>query len=262
MPGAAATVSFTAVPGIPLIEKGDDLADIIAHALRDAGMAPATGDVLVIAQKIVSKAEGRMVALDDVTPSARAIELAAMVRKDARLVELILSESTEVLRAKADVLIVVHRLGYVMANAGIDQSNVSQENSAAHGSDRALLLPIDPDTSCATLKNRLDREFSCDVGVIINDSFGRAWRKGVVGVALGCAGFGALRDMVGKPDLYGRAMRVTQIGVADEVAAGASLVMGQADEGRPVVLVRGLAHDSAATPAAALLRAKHEDLFR
>lgn len=253
----AKTVTYTALPDIPLIEPGDDLAAIIRDALAKAAIALRTDDVLVIAQKIVSKAEGRYVDLAEVTPSPRARELAATTRKDARLVEVILSESTDVLRQRGELLIVVHRLGFVMANAGVDQSNVEQNRR-----QRVLLLPKDPDASCAALKSTLERETGISIGVIMNDLFGRAWRTGVVGIAIGAAGVPSLRDMVGKPDLFGRAMQVTEIAVADELAAAASLMMGQADEGIPVVHVRGLSLNAPHANAAKLIRPKHMDLFR
>ena len=251
----AKTVTYTALPGIPLIEPGDDLCSIIADALAAADIVPRDGDTLVIAQKIVSKAEGRYVELARVTPSARALELAAATGKDARLIEVILSESTEIIRQHKDLLIVAHRLGYVMANAGVDQSNIT-------GGDRVLLLPENPDASCATLKAAFDRTFGADIAVVVNDSFGRAWRNGVVGVALGAAGLPALRNLVGQPDLFGRPMRVTEVGIADELAAAASLLMGQADEGTPVVHVRGLRWTERPANAAALIRPEHMDLFR
>jgi coenzyme F420-0:L-glutamate ligase/coenzyme F420-1:gamma-L-glutamate ligase len=253
----ARTVTYTALSGIPLIEPGDDLCAIIADALAAAEIVPQPADTLVIAQKIVSKAEGRYVNLGEVSPSTRALELAAATQKDARLIEVILAESTEVLRQHKDILIVAHRLGFVMANAGVDQSNVAPD-----GGDRVLLLPRDPDASCAALKAAFDRRFGIDVAVVINDSFGRAWRNGVVGVALGAAGLPALHNLIGAPDLFGRPMRVTEVAVADELAAAASLLMGQADEGTPVVHVRGLRWNAAPANAAALIRPKHMDLFR
>jgi len=251
-------VTLTAVPGIPLIEPGQDLGDILVDALTRCGIAPRDRDVLVVAQKIVSKAEGRYVNLRDVVPSARAIELAAIVRKDPRIIEVILSETQEVVRYREDVLIVAHRLGFVMANAGVDQSNIEHPE----GGEFALLLPANPDASCAALKARMDQAFGADVGIVINDSFGRPWRNGVVGVALGAAGLPSLVDLVGAPDLFGRAMRVTQVAFGDEIAAAASLLMGQTAEGLPLVHVRGLAWDAPARNAAALLRPKEQDMFR
>jgi coenzyme F420-0:L-glutamate ligase/coenzyme F420-1:gamma-L-glutamate ligase len=252
-------VTLTALPGIPLIKPGDDLGALLIAAIERASLMPRRRDVLVLAQKIVSKAEGRYVDLAEVTPSLRARTLAAEVRKDPRLVEVILSESTEIVRHRRDVLIVEHRLGFVMANAGVDQSNIEH----GPGRERVLLLPRDPDGTCAALKARLDARFDTSLGVIINDSFGRAWRNGVVGVALGAAGLPALADMVGKPDLFGRPLRVTQIAFADEIAAASSLVMGQAAEARPAIFVQGLSWDEmAANDAKALLRPKELDLFR
>jgi coenzyme F420-0:L-glutamate ligase / coenzyme F420-1:gamma-L-glutamate ligase len=255
----ASSITLVAIPGIPLIGPGDDLASIIGAAIRSAGLVLRDRDVLVLAQKIVSKAEGRFVELAEVTPSPRALELAARVGKDPRLVEIILSESTEVVRTRRDVLIVAHRLGFVMANAGIDQSNIEHGD----GAGRVLLLPADPDGACAALKQRLEAEFGVRLGVVINDSFGRAWRNGVVGVALGAAGLPALVDMIGEPDLFGRTLRVTQIAFADEIAAAASLVMGQGAERQPAVLVQGLDWgERRETGARALLRPKELDLFR
>lgn len=253
----ARSVTLTALPGLPLIEPGDDVAQLIATALRRAEITPADQDILVVAQKVVSKAEGRVVDLSEIVPSPPARALAAQVRKDPRLVEVVLSESTEVVRSREDVLIVVHRLGFIMANAGVDQSNVAED-----GDQRVLLLPQDPDASAAALKARLDREFGVDLGIVINDSFGRPWRNGVVGVALGAAGVPALWDLIGKPDLFGRKMRVTEVAIGDELAAAASLLMGQSDEGLPVVHVRGFAWNAAPLPASALIRPKEMDLFR
>ncbi|MDH2400238.1 coenzyme F420-0:L-glutamate ligase [Bradyrhizobium sp. SSUT18] len=251
------SITYTALPGIPLMGPGDDLVGVIAAGVMSAEIAVASGDIFVIAQKIVSKAENRYVYLDDVNPSDRAIELAKTVGKDPRHIEVVLSESTEVLRARQNVIIVVHHLGFVMANAGIDESNIEQDRG-----HRVLLLPEDPDESCQRLKAGLDRRFGVDAGVIINDSFGRPWRNGVVGVALGSAGLPALQSMIGEPDLFGRPMQVTEIAVADELAAAASLVMGQAAEGQPVIHVRGFSSRAPINSASALLRAKERDMFR
>jgi len=252
------TVTFTAVPGIPLIESGDDLGAILIDSVRRSGIAPRDRDVLIVAQKVVSKAEGRYVDLAAVVPSARARELGAAVGKDPRIVEVILSEAREVVRYRDGVLVVEHRLGFVMANAGVDQSNIRHPD----GGERVLLLPQDPDASCAALKARMDKAFGADVAVVINDSFGRPWRNGVVGVALGAAGLPALLDLIGAPDLFGRALRVTEVAVADEIAAAASLLMGQTDGALPLVHVRGLAWDAPARNAASLLRPRERDLFR
>ena len=253
-----ASLQLLALPDFPLVQPGDDLVALIAAAVERSGMAPADGDVFVVAQKIVSKAENRIVDLASVVPSARAIAVAAAVRKDPRLVEVILSESRRIVRQQPDVLIVEHRLGLVMANAGVDQSNVGP----ADGGERALLLPEDPDRSAEALRAGLQTRVGLRIGVIINDSFGRAWRRGTVGVALGAAGLPAVIDKRGEPDLFGRTLRATVIGYADEIAAAASLLMGQADEGRPVVIVRGLRWSAEALPGADLIRPEAEDMFR
>ncbi len=254
---AAPRVTLTALGGIPLVLAGDDLAALLIGALDCAGIVPVDGDILVVAQKIVSKAEARTVDLADVVPSPRAMELAAAVDKDPRLVEVILAQSSDVVRHRKDVLIVAHQLGFVMANAGVDQSNVGPE-----GSDTVLLLPADPDASARALKTRLDTAFGADLGIVINDSFGRPWRQGVVGVALGAAGVPSLRNLVGTPDLFGRRMRVTEVASADEIASAASLLMGQSDEGVPAVHVRGLTFREAPAPASALIRPRQLDMFR
>lgn len=251
-------VTLTALPDVPLIEPGDDLERVIVEGVARAEIAVTDGDVFVLAQKIVSKSENRYVDLAQIEPSARARDLAAVVGKDPQHIEVVLTESTEVVRAKRNVMIVAHRLGFVMANAGIDESNIAHPK----GSHRLLLLPEDPDRSCARLKQALDRAFGADVGVVMNDSFGRPWRNGVVGVAIGSAGVPSLRDMIGQPDLFGRPMQVTQIAVADELAAAASLLMGQAAEGRPVVHIRGFRSDAPRNDASALIRPKDQDMFR
>jgi len=253
-----AAVELLAVPGLPLIKPGDDLAAIISDGLVRGGLQPRANDVMVIAQKIVSKAEGRSVELATVKPSARAVALAKEIQKDPRLVELILSESVRVVRSRPNVLIVEHRLGFVMANAGIDQSNVGPTD----GVERALLLPVNPDGSAEALRARLSAQHGVALAVIITDSFGRAWRRGTAGVAIGAAGLPALLDLRGNPDLFGRTLQVSISGFADEIAAAASLVMGQGDEAQPVVLVRGLAWTAPANPAAELVRPASEDMFR
>lgn len=254
----ARQLTLTALSGMPEIERGAPLARLLTGALQRAAMVLEAGDVLVVAQKIVSKAEGRRVRLADAAPSARANELAAVVDKDPRLVELMLRESREVLRAKPGVLIVEHRLGFVMASAGIDQSNVPCRD----GEDAVLLLPEDPDQSAHRLRDEIQHLCGVQVGVVINDSFGRAWRNGVTGVAIGVAGVPALVDMRGKPDREGRALQVTQVAAADEIAAAASLLMGQADEGVPAVLVRGFPYARRESSVQELVRPRGEDLFR
>lgn len=247
-------LALTALEGIPEIVAGDELSLIVRAALARTGITLADGDVLVLAQKIVSKSEGRSVALTSVEPTARARELAAATGKDPRLVELVLRESAEVLRAKRDVIIVEHRRGWIMANAGIDMSNVDA------GGEQVLLLPDDPDASCRALRAALAD--LADTGVIINDSFGRPWRNGVTGTALGVAGLPGLVDLRGTCDRFGRAMRSTEVALADEVAAAASLLMGQAAEGLPVIHVRGVPYARRDGNGRELLRPKAMDLFR
>lgn len=250
-------LSLTALAGLPEIEAGDSLSALILAALDRGERVLCAGDVLVVAQKIVSKAEGRRVRLADVQPSAQALALAEQAQKDPRLMELVLSEAREVLRVKPGVVIVEHRLGFVMANAGIDQSNL-----APNEPESALLLPENPDASAEQLRADIAAARGVDVGVIINDSFGRAWRTGVTGVAIGVAGVPALVDMRGRTDRAGRVLKVTEIAAADELAAAASLVMGQAGEGLPVVLARGFPYALRAGSAAELVRPRAQDLFR
>ena len=241
---------------MPLVRPGDDLAELIREALGRAGLALAEGDVLVLAQKIVSKAEGRFVRLETVEPSAEARRLAGRTGKDPRLVEVILGESREVVRVRDNLIIARHRLGMVMANAGVDHSNVTGEE------DVVLMLPEDPDASCARLGAALGAG-GPHVGIIVNDSVGRAWRRGQVGTAIGCWGLPALQDLRGRPDLFGRALLVSEAALADQLASVASLLQGQADEGRPVVLVRGgFADRSGGGAAADLIRPAEQDLFR
>lgn len=254
----ARQLTLIALTGIKLVEPGDDLAAIAAAAFSANGIVAEAGDVLVVAQKIVSKAEGRYVDVTTVEPSDRAIALAADVEKDPRFVEVVLSESKRVVRCRPGLLIVEHRLGFVMANAGIDHSNLPMQT----GGERVLLLPEDPDGSALALRNELVGIFGTEIAVIISDSFGRAWRKGTVGVALGSAGLPALIDMRGHLDLFGRELLVTETGFADEIAAAAGLLMGQADEAVPMVLVRGLGWSAPEVPAAALIRPAEHDLFR
>ena len=254
--GTHATVTLTALSGIPAILPGDDVAAILAEALDATGLVPRDGDVLVVTHKIISKAEDRFRKLEDVTPSPRALELAAATGKDAALVEVILSESREVLRSRHELIITEHRLGVVMANAGVDRSNVPG------GRERVLLLPEDPDASSAALRVALHERFGVDIAVVVSDSAGRAWRNGVVGLALGAAGLPALQDLRGRNDLEGRPLEITQVGLADEIASAAELLMGEADEGRPAILVRGVRWRESPVTAAALNRDRELDLFR
>ena len=255
---AARRLTLTALPGIPMVEPGADLATIILDGIARAGDALHDKDILVVAQKIVSKSENRYVDLRTVTPSEQASSLAREVDKDPRLVEVILRESSEVVRYRTGVLVVAHRLGFVLANAGVDQSNITHESEL----DRVLLLPENPDASAARLRDELKRRTGRDAGVIINDSLGRPWRNGTVGVAIGAAGVKTLHDLRGTSDLFGRTLRVTEVGVGDELASAASLLMGQAGEATPVILARGVDLGDSWAGASALLRAKSMDLFR
>ena len=252
------SLSLTALPAIPLIEPGDDLMQSLAQSLADAGLELCDGDVLVIAQKIISKAEDRYVELNSVEVSEAARELAIEADKDPRLVELIVRESKQVLRARPGVIIVEHNRGWVHANAGIDRSNIDTDPN----NPRVLLLPIDPDASAADLRNAIRDLHGVDVAVIINDSAGRAWRNGIIGFALGTAGFDAIEDKIGTVDLFDRPLEVTQVAVADELAAAASFLMGQGSEGSPVVLIRGADLQSSDANAQSLLRPESQDLFR
>lgn len=248
---------FQVLPDIPMIESGQNLADILLAALARAPLVLGAGDVLVVAQKIVSKAEGRLVRLDTVTASPRAVELARETDKDPRLVQLILDESTEILRTRPGVLIVRHRLGNVGAHAGIDQSNVD------HGAGEcALLLPLDPDRSAAQLRAAILARTGVAVGVIIADSMNRAWRLGTIGGAIGCAGITVLDDLRGTHDLYGRELKVTVINRADSLAATACLLMGESVQRTPAVLIQGLAPEDATQTALDLIRPLAEDMFR
>jgi coenzyme F420-0:L-glutamate ligase/coenzyme F420-1:gamma-L-glutamate ligase len=256
----ARQLTLTALPDIPLIKPGDDLCAIILNALADAGLQLQDDDVLILAQKIVSKAEGRLVRVSSVTPSPKALELAEHLQKDPRHVEVILRETKEIVRMRPGVIIVEHRLGYVCANAGVDRSNV-----APHGElddDYLLMLPEDADRSCAELREKLRAATGATVGVIVNDSHGRAWRSGTVGVAIGAAGVPALLDLRGTPDLFDFPLQITQVGLADELAAAASLLMGQAAEGRPVIHARGVPYPLRDGNAQELIRQKDLDLFR
>ncbi|XOV87513.1 MAG: coenzyme F420-0:L-glutamate ligase [Pseudomonadota bacterium] len=257
-------LTFTGVMDIPLVQPGDDLVDLILAALSGMGEEVQAGDVLVIAQKVVSKAENRYLDLRTVTPSAEAIALALEVDKDPRKVQAILDESVEVVRKRAGVLIVEHRLGFVQANAGIDQSNIPHDEADADA--MCLLLPVDPDGSARQIRAAIRERCGVNVGVIINDSLGRAWRNGTVGLAIGVAGFTALENYIGGTDLFGRELVVTVVAAADEMAAGASLVMGQTAEKTPVVLVRGYEPrpptEESEQGVRPLIRAREMDLFR
>jgi coenzyme F420-0:L-glutamate ligase/coenzyme F420-1:gamma-L-glutamate ligase len=253
-------LTLAPLSGIPLIRQGDNLADIVLNMLQEKNITLEDNDILVFAQKIVSKAEGRAVNLVTVRPSKRATELAAQTEKDARLVELILQESNEVLRTRPGTIIVEHKLGFVCANAGIDHSNVAGTGNAAE--EWVLLLPAEPDRSAEQIRTEVASKTGKQTGILIIDSHGRAWRNGTVGVAIGIAGLPGLQDLRGQPDLFGFTLRITQVGVADELAAAASLAMGQAAEGTPVVHVRGFPYSLREGSLKELIRPKEQDLFR
>lgn len=258
------SLTLTPLGGIPLVRPGDNLPALLLAALQAQEIPLQDGDILVLAQKIVSKAEGRLVHLSQVTPSPRALELGQAVDKDPRLVELILRESRAVIRTRPGTLIVEHRLGFICASAGIDHSNVHPEDDPA-GLDPegwVLLLPENPDASAQAIRDALEAASARRLGVLIIDSHGRAWRLGTVGMAIGLSGLPGLTDMRGWPDLFGYQLKITQVGVADELAAAASLMMGQAAEGTPAVHVRGFPYPLRSGSLAELLRPKDQDLFR
>jgi len=249
-------LTLFALGDVPMIDEGADLAEIVLAAVGHDGQALIDGDVIILAQKIVSKAEGRLVDLATIAVSPRAVDLGEESDKDPRLVELILRESQEVMRVRKGALIVRHRLGLVLANAGIDQSNIDHG-----GATFALLLPEDPDASAQRIRRALVERTGADVAVLIIDSLGRAWRTGTTGTAIGVAGMPGLVDLRGQPDLHGRTLATSELGLADEVAAAASLIMGQADEGRPIVLARGVGYGRRDGTAAELIRPRHMDMF-
>ncbi len=261
VPDAPVSLTLTAFAGIPLVHSGDDLVALILQSLQQTSIKLEDGDILVIAQKIVSKSEGRYVRLADVKPSKRAFQLAAETEKDPRLMELILSESREIVRYRSSVIVSENRQGVVLANAGIDHSNVEEDG----GKEQVLLLPLDPDASAANIRKQLQRKTNRNLAVIINDSLGRAWRNGTTGTALGVSGLPALLDLRGRPDLFGEPLQTSEEAIADELSAAASLLQGQAGEGRPVILIRG--YDFSGIPTQntgtfGLIRPKEKDLFR
>ena len=245
------------VTGLGEIRPGDDLAELLAAGIDSAGLVLRSDDILVVTSKIVSKAEGRYADLRDVVPGAEALRLAAITRKEPRLVELALREASAVVRAAPHVLILRHRLGHVMANAGIDQSNLGPDSA-----EKVLLLPVDPDGSAAALRRGIGKRLGVIPGVVISDSFGRPWRMGVVNVAIGASGLPAIIDMRGQTDRDGRVLEVTQAALGDTAATAAALVTGEGDEGVPAALVRGVTWSAAETPASALVRPLEQDLFR
>lgn len=250
---------FSVLPiiGLPEIVAGDDLGALLTARLSEAQPGLQSGDILVVTQKIVSKAEGRSVDLADMVPSIEAQVLASEVNKDPALVELVLRESSAVVRKAPNILITRHRLGHVMANAGIDASNIGSSNGG-----NVLLLPLDPDASAARIADAVEAHFGYRTGVVISDSFGRPWRMGTVNVAIGVAAMPAIIDQRGQPDRDGRIMQMTMIAVADAVAAAAGLAMGEGDEGIPAVIVRGLRLPGEHQTSRAIVRPVNEDLFR
>jgi len=244
------------IPDIPLIKAGDDLGEILLQALENAEQTLQDGDIVVIAQKLVSKAEGRTVSLTQVTASDEARQLAAETDKEPEIVQLILDESNRIIRHRPGVLIAEHKLGFVLANAGIDRSNVSADDS------EVLLLPEAPDASAQQLRDTLASRLGLRLAVIIIDSVGRAWRMGTIGMALGSCGIEALTDLRGRHDLFGRELQVSEHAIADAVAAAAELLMGEADEARPVIVVRGLDAGDSEQDSSALLRPAADDMFR
>lgn len=247
-----------AVENLPLVEPDDALDALLIDALQQQGLQPEAGDVLVLAQKIVSKSEGRYVYLNSLQPSPQALELEKKTGKPAALLQAILDESDEVLRLRGELIIVRHKLGYIHANAGVDQSNIASNPN----NPRVLLLPENPQQSAQRLRDKLSAHYGQPINIVINDSAGRPWRNGIIGFALASAGFSAVVDKLGNRDLFSRPMQVTQVAVADELAAAASLVMGQADEGVPAVLIRGALLDAESDDAIPLIRDHNYDLFK
>ncbi len=255
-PDMQSTMTIQPIVDIPIVHARDDLAQIISDALSGANLSLQDGDVVVVAQKIVSLSEGRLLRLDDVEVSTAAAELAAETDKDPRLVELILQESSEVIRKKPGVIIVRHRLGLVGANAGVDQSNIDHSDGEC-----ALLLPEDPDRSAMKLREALAEATGKRLGVVVSDSMNRPWRLGTVGTAIGSAGITVLDDCRGRKDLYGRELKVTIANRADAIAAATVLVMGETAERVPVAIVRGLATEDSGQVAQDCIRPAAEDLF-
>ncbi len=251
-------LEFITLQNFPLVEPGDNLLTLIIQSLQDSGVELENDDVLVLAQKVISKAENRYAYLNEIEASKEAIELAAKTDKDPRVVELILNESVDVVKHRKGAIIVEHRLGYVHANAGIDQSNIHSDSD----NPRVLLLPINPDKSAAQLRQGLQQQTGKQVAIIVNDSAGRAWREGTMGFAIGTAGFEPVVDLIGQVDLFDRPLEATTVAIADELAAAGSFLMGQAAEGAPVVLIRGAKLPTSNQGSKALIRARAIDMFR
>jgi coenzyme F420-0:L-glutamate ligase / coenzyme F420-1:gamma-L-glutamate ligase len=251
-------ITLYPIRDMPLIKAGDDICALIADAMCADGLAFADGDVLVVTQKVVSKAEGLVVDLAGVSPSGRAKEIAAIHGGDPRYIEVVLQQSREIVVVRPNLLIAEHLSGAVMANAGVDRSNLEQPD----GRDLVIILPPDPDAAAHSVRETLREHHGVDVAVILSDSWGRPWRLGTTGAALGVAGFAPLRDLRGTPDLFGVPLQHSLQAVGDELAAAANLVMGQAAESVPVVLIRGFAYQSGDGNARDLLRPRDQDVFR
>jgi len=254
------TLTITPLSAIPLIHPGDNLPEIILSSLRVSNLTLKDGDIIVLAQKIISKAENRLINLTSVSPSTKAVDLSRQCEKDPRLVELILNESNEVLRVRPGSIIVEHKLGFICASAGIDHSNVLGE--MGNPEDWVLLLPVNPDRSACSIRQCLEAATGTHIGVMIIDSHGRAWRLGVVGTCIGISGLPALIDERGWQDLFGYKLRITTVSTADELAAAASLIMGEAAEGTPAVHVRGFPYPLRESSMQELIRPRDQDLFR
>jgi coenzyme F420-0:L-glutamate ligase/coenzyme F420-1:gamma-L-glutamate ligase len=256
----AKTIEFISIEDLPLICEGDDVAKLVIEGLKKQGTNPENNDIFVFAQKIISKAEGRMVNLNDILPSSEAIRLAKITNKDPRFVQVVLNESKKVIRAEENVLIVEHVNGFICANAGIDHSNVIEVSEESE--NWVLLLPKNPDESALALRKKLQDFYSLHFACLIIDSHGRAWRNGTVGISIGVSGVPGLVDLRGREDLFGFKLKVTTVGAADELAAAASLLMGQAAEGSPCILVRGFPYELRESSLSELLRDEKNDLFR
>jgi len=254
------TLTLSPLLNLPLVSSGDDIARMIIKGLSEMHLDVMDGDIFIIAQKIISKAENRLVNLNDVIPGKEAEKISSKCKKDPRMVELILRESNTVLRTRPGTIIVEHRLGFICANAGIDHSNVA--GPYGNKEDWVLMLPEDPDGSARKIQQDLGACYRKRIGVMIIDSHGRAWRNGIIGISIGLAGVPGLVDLRGTPDLFNYSLRITQVGAADELAAAASLVMGQANEGTPVVHARGFPYDLRESSIKELIRKKEQDLFR
>jgi coenzyme F420-0:L-glutamate ligase/coenzyme F420-1:gamma-L-glutamate ligase len=259
---APQSITLNTIPNIPLIKENDDLANIILHALSSSGYELGNKDIIAIAQKIVSKSEGQLVDLTSIKPSEKAIQLAQEINKDPRQIELVLSESKEIIAVKPGVIIVEHHSGIILANAGIDHSNVASNIDSTNGKEYVSLLPKDSNKSARLIKNEIENQCNKKIGIIITDSIGRPWRKGTTGVALGSAGIETIRDLRGDMDMFGRELLVSETADADSLASASCLLMGEGDDATPVVLIRGYETVISDQNTNQLLRPKEEDMFR